>query len=240
MSETGKTTGEDDEQPRRKAMTPGDYSLVTISDTGVGMDTETQAHSFEPFFTTKAQGKGTGLGLATCDGVVKQSGGYVWVMRDAGVGATFKVYLPRVFEEPHMSRAPDLGNAHQGAETVLLVEDETSLRTFTTTLLQNSGYTVLEAGDGEEALALAGQYKKPIHLLLTDMIMPGMNGPAVAEKLASVHPEAKVLFMSGYTGFVSRGLIDPHSVLVSKPFTREEFLRKIRQVLGPRTFAPAK
>src|SRR5205807_7288969 len=118
-------------------------------------------------------------------------------------------------------------------------EDEVSLRTFTCTLLRNNGYTVIEAEDGEEALRLAEQYKQPIHLLLTDMIMPGMNGPAVAEKLASVHPEARVLFMSGYTGFVTRGLIDPHAVLVSKPFTREELLRKIQQVLGQRAAAPS-
>jgi two-component system cell cycle sensor histidine kinase/response regulator CckA len=218
---------------------PGDYILLTISDTGVGMDAETQAHIFEPFFTTKAQGKGTGLGLATVYGVVKQSGGYIWVYSEPGVGATFKVYLPRVLEELQTSRPPDTGGSHRGSETVLVVEDEVSLRTFTCTLLQNNGYTVLEAGDGDEALALAGQYKRPIHLLLTDMIMPGMNGPAVAERLASLHPEAKVLFMSGYTGFVSRGLIDPHAVLISKPFTREELLRKIQQVLGPRTPAPA-
>jgi two-component system, cell cycle sensor histidine kinase and response regulator CckA len=172
-------------------------------------------------------------------GVVKQSGGYIWVYSEPGVGATFKVYLPRVLEEAHAGRPPDMGDSHQGSETVLLVEDEVSLRTFTCTLLRNSGYTVLEAADGDEALALAGQYNRPIHLLLTDMIMPGMNGRAVAEKLASLHPEAKVLFMSGYTGFVSRGLIDPHAVLVSKPFTREELLRKIQQVLGPRTPAPA-
>ena len=235
MIETRNTTVEDNELQRRTPMTSGDYILLTISDTGVGMDAETQAHIFEPFFTTKAQGKGTGLGLATVYGVVKQSGGYIWVYSEPGVGATFKVYLPRVLEEPRTGQAPDLGDGHQGAETVLVVEDEASLRTFTTTLLQNSGYTVVEAGDGEEALALAGQYKRPIHLLLTDMIMPGMNGPAVAEKLASLHPETKVLFMSGYTGFVSRGLIDPHAVLVSKPFTREELLRKIREALGSRT-----
>ena len=220
-------------------MTPGDYILLTISDTGVGMDAETQAHIFEPFFTTKAQGKGTGLGLATVYGVVKQSGGYIWVYSEPGVGATFKLYLPRVLDELQTNRPPDIGNSHQAAATVLVVEDEVSLRTFTCTLLQNSSYTVLEAGDGDEALALAGQYKPPIHLLLTDMIMPGMNGPAVAEKLASLHPEAKVLFMSGYTGFVSRGLIDPHAVLVSKPFTREELLRKIQQVLGQGAAAPS-
>ena len=239
MIETRNVTVEEDELQRRTPMMPGDYILLTISDTGVGMDAETQAHIFEPFFTTKAQGKGTGLGLATVYGVVKQSGGYIWVYSEPGVGATFKVYLPRVLGELQTSRPPDMGDSHRGSETVLVVEDEVSLRTFTCTLLQNNGYTVLEAGDGDEALALAGQYKRPIHLLLTDMIMPGMNGPAVAEKLASLHPEAQVLFMSGYTGFVSRGLIDPHAILISKPFTREELLRKIQQVLGPRTPAPA-
>jgi two-component system cell cycle sensor histidine kinase/response regulator CckA len=240
MIETCNVTVEADELQRHTSMMPGDYVLLTISDTGMGMDTETQAHIFEPFFTTKVQGKGTGLGLATVYGVVKQSGGYIWVYSEPGVGATFKVYLPRVLDELQTSIPADRGNSHQPAATVLVVEDEASLRTFTCTLLQNNGYTVLEAGDGEEALVLAGKYKGPIHLLLTDMIMPGMNGPAVAEKLASVHPEAKVLFMSGYTGFVSRGLIDPHAVLVSKPFTREELLRKIQQVLGSRSPAPSK
>ena len=234
MIETRNVTLEEDELQRRTPMTPGDYILLTMSDTGVGMDTETQAHIFEPFFTTKAQGKGTGLGLATVYGVVKQSGGYIWVYSEPGIGSTFKLYLPRVLDELQTGSPPDAGT-QPGSATVLVVEDEVSLRTFACTLLRNNGYTVLEAGDGEEALELAGQYKEPIHLLLTDMIMPGMNGPAVAQKLASSHPEAKVLFMSGYTGFVTRGLIDPHAVLVSKPFTREELLHKIQQVLGPRT-----
>src|SRR5207302_10067911 len=197
MIETRNVTVEEDELQRRTPMTPGDYILLTISDTGVGMDAETQAHIFEPFFTTKAQGKGTGLGLATVYGVVKQSGGYIWVYSEPGVGATFKVYLPRVLAESPARPTGDIGDAHQGSETVLVVEDEQSLRTFTSTLLQNSGYMVLEADGGEEALSLAERYKKPIHLLLTDMIMPGMNGPAVAERLASLHPETKVLFMSG-------------------------------------------
>jgi two-component system cell cycle sensor histidine kinase/response regulator CckA len=238
MIETRNVTVEEDDLQRRTPMVPGDYILLTISDTGLGMDTDTQTHIFEPFFTTKAQGKGTGLGLATVYGVVKQSGGYIWVYSEPGVGATFKLYLPRVPEELQTNRPSDGIDSHQGSATVLVVEDEASLRTFTCTLLQNKGYTVLEAGSGDEALALAGQYKRPIHLLLTDVIMPGMNGPVVAEKLASLHPEAKVLFMSGYTGFVSRGLIDPHAVLVSKPFTREDLLHKIKQVLGPRTTAP--
>ena len=230
---------EADELQRRTPMVPGDYILITISDTGMGMDADTQAHIFEPFFTTKARGKGTGLGLATVYGVVKQSGGYIWVYSEPGLGATFKLYLPRVLDEAQASRQPDTLTSLRRSATVLVVEDEVSLRKFTCTLLQESGYTVLEAGDGEEALVLAGEYKQSIHLLLTDMIMPGMNGPAVAEKLASLHPEAMVLFMSGYTGFVSRGLIDPHAVLVAKPFTREELLRKIQQVLASRTLAPA-
>ena len=236
--ETHNVKVEEDEMPRRAPMVPGEYILLTISDTGVGMNAETQAHIFEPFFTTKAQGKGTGLGLATVYGVVKQSGGYIWVYSEPGLGATFKVYLPRVLEEAQPSPPFDIGDSCHGTETILVVEDEVSLRTFACTLLKNSGYTVLEAGDGEEALALAGKHKLPIHLLLTDMIMPGMKGPVVAERLATVHPEAKVLFMSGYTGFVSRGLIDPNAALVPKPFTREELLRKIRQVLGPHELAP--
>jgi two-component system cell cycle sensor histidine kinase/response regulator CckA len=237
--ETRNVMIEEDELQRRAPMIAGDYILLTISDTGMGMDAETQAHIFEPFFTTKARGKGTGLGLATVYGVVKQSGGYIWVYSEPGLGATFKLYLPRVLDKVQASRPPDTATSQQRSATVLVVEDEPSLRTFTCTLLQENGYTVMEAGDGEEALALAGEYKQPIHLLLTDMIMPGMNGPAVAERLASLHPEAKVLFMSGYSGFVSRGLVDPHAVLVSKPFTRDELLRKIQQVLSSRTLAPA-
>jgi two-component system, cell cycle sensor histidine kinase and response regulator CckA len=237
--ETRNVMIEEDELQRRAPMIAGDYILLTISDTGMGMDAETQAHIFEPFFTTKARGKGTGLGLATVYGVVKQSGGYIWVYSEPGLGATFKLYLPRVLDKVQASRPPDTATSQQRSATVLVVEDEPSLRTFTCTLLQENGYTVMEAGDGEEALALAGEYKQPIHLLLTDMIMPGMNGPAVAERLASLHPEAKVLFMSGYSGFVSRGLVDPHAVLVSKPFTRDELLRKIQQILSSRTLAPA-
>jgi two-component system cell cycle sensor histidine kinase/response regulator CckA len=223
----------DEEDPQRRPSVPaGDYVLLTMSDTGVGMDAETQAHIFEPFFTTKAQGKGTGLGLATVYGVVKQSGGFIWVYSERGIGSTFKVYLPRVQEEPGLSHPSDSCITDSGSETILVVEDEPSLRMFACTLLQKSGYAVLEAGDGDDAIALAQKYKEPIHLLLTDMIMPGMNGPSVAKNLATLHPESKVLFMSGYTGLATRGLIDPHAALVSKPFTREELLRKIRNVLG--------
>jgi two-component system cell cycle sensor histidine kinase/response regulator CckA len=225
----------EEEGERRTSIAPGDYVLLSVSDTGVGMDAETQAHVFEPFFTTKARGKGTGLGLATVYGVVKQSDGYISVYSEPGVGSSFKIYLPRVQPEPKLNQPPDADLPCEGSETVLVVEDEASLRTFTCALLQKSGYTVLEARDGEIAITLAQQYEHPIHLLLTDMIMPGMNGPLVAEKLASLHPESKVLFMSGYTGFVGRGLIAPRSALISKPFTREELLRKIRQALTPST-----
>ena len=234
MIETRNVSVEEDGE-RRTSIVPGDYVLLSVSDTGVGMDDETQAHVFEPFFTTKARGKGTGLGLATVYGVVKQSDGYISVYSEPGVGSSFKIYLPRVQPEPKLNRPPEADLPCEGSETVLVVEDEVSLRAFTCALLQKSGYTVLEASDGEEAIALAQQYGLPIHLLLTDMIMPGMNGPSVAEKLASLHPEAKVLFMSGYTGFVGRGLIAPRSALISKPFTREELLRKIRQALAPST-----
>ena len=230
--ETRNITIEQDGE-RRTSMLPGDYVLLSVSDTGVGMDAETQAHVFEPFFTTKARGKGTGLGLATVYGVVKQSDGYISVHSEPGAGSSFRIYLPRVQPEPKLNLPQEHELPCEGSGTVLVVEDEVSLRTFTCALLQRSGYTVLEASDGEAAIALAQQYQRPIHLLLTDMIMPGMNGPSVAEKLASLRPESKVLFMSGYTGFVGRGLIAPGSALISKPFTREELLRKIRQVLGP-------
>jgi CheY-like chemotaxis protein len=239
MPQGGKLTIEtrnisiEEERERRTSIAPGDYVLLSVSDTGVGMDAETQAHMFEPFFTTKAHGKGTGLGLATVYGVVKQSDGYISVDSEPGIGSSFKIYLPRVQAEPKLDERRDADVPRERSETVLVVEDEDSLRTFTCTLLQKSGYTVLEASDGEQAIALAQQYELPIHLLLTDMIMPGMNGPSVAEKLASLHPECKVLFMSGYTGFVGRGLVAPRSALISKPFTREELLRKIRQALGP-------
>jgi len=239
MPQGGKLTIEtsnisiEEEGERRTPMAPGDYVLLSVSDTGVGMDAETQAHMFEPFFTTKAHGKGTGLGLATVYGVVKQSDGYISVYSEPGIGSSFKIYLPRVEPEPKLDQPQDADLPCERCETVLVVEDEVSLRTFTCALLQKSGYTVLEASDGDVAITLAQQYELPIHLLLTDMIMPGMNGPSVAEKLTSLHPESKVLFMSGYTGFVGRGLTVPRSALISKPFTREELLRRIRQALGP-------
>jgi len=211
---------------------PGKYVALLVTDTGVGMDVATQAHIFEPFFTTKEVGKGTGLGLATVYGVVKQSGGYIWVYSEPGIGSTFKVYLPRV-DAPVEKSGVSSGEStpEGGTETILLVEDEDSLRTLTRTLLEQGGYTVLEANGGNEAMEIARQHREPIDLLLTDMVMPGMGGPEVARNLVLIHPESKVMFMSGYTSFTRRGMLDPDAILLQKPFTRDALLSKLREVL---------
>jgi PAS domain S-box-containing protein len=215
---------------------PGPYVLLAMSDTGIGMDAETQAHIFEPFFTTKELGKGTGLGLATVYGVVKQSGGYIWVYSELGKGTTFKVYLPRVEQVVQPAR-PDTRSAKssQGWETVLLVEDEESLRTLTRDLLVETGYNVLEANSGSQALEIAQRHPGPIHLLLTDVVMLGMSGPALAEKLGGPRPEMRVLYMSGYTdrALGQRGILDPGTFLLQKPYTRDSLTRKVREVLDP-------
>jgi two-component system cell cycle sensor histidine kinase/response regulator CckA len=211
---------------------PGKYVELIITDTGTGMDAQTQSHIFEPFFTTKELGKGTGLGLATVYGVVKQSGGYVWVYSEPGLGSTFKVYLPRVAESVWRSGPGDLASAPmRGSETILLVEDEDSLRTLTRTILEQNGYTVLEASGGEEALEIARLHGRPIDLLLTDMVMPGMNGYAVARSLALVRPGLKIVYMSGYSGFGHYELAESQDTLLSKPLTRDVLLRKLHEVL---------
>ena len=183
-------------------LVPGSYVMLVVADTGIGIDAETQTHIFEPFFTTKEQGKGTGLGLATVYGIVKQSNGYVWVYSEVGQGTTFKIYLPQVQGDVEKKQSSiGLGKHLKGTETILLVEDEEPLRKMTCELLVDSGYTVLEASDGLEALEIAQQHKGSIHLLLTDVVMPRMSGPALAKPAADLHPELKVLYMSGYTGY---------------------------------------
>ncbi|OLD23708.1 MAG: hypothetical protein AUI18_10985, partial [Candidatus Rokubacteria bacterium 13_1_40CM_2_70_45] len=179
---------------------PGSYVRLAVSDTGCGMDEATQSRIFEPFFTTKEQGKGTGLGLSTVYGIVKQSGGYIWVYSEPGQGTTFKIYLPRVaapadsvLPVTHWSKLP------QGTETLLLVEDEPEVRWLVRDMLQHLGYTILEARHGIEAQVLSIQHPGPIHLLITDVVMPQMSGREIAEQLRSEHPETKVLYMSGYT-----------------------------------------
>jgi PAS domain S-box-containing protein len=219
---------------RHRPTIPGEYVMLVVSDTGSGMDAQTQAHIFEPFFTTKEQGRGTGLGLATVYGFVKQSGGYVWVQSEPGMGSTFTIYLPLAHEAAPRSHANNDGVSAlaRGAETILLVEDEESLRTLTRSQLEDSGYTVLEANCGSEAIRIARQHRGPIHLLLTDVVMPGMNGRVVAENLTASRPETKVVYMSGYLGFSDYGLTNLDAVIIQKPFTRRVLLQRLREVIA--------
>jgi PAS domain S-box-containing protein len=242
MPQGGKLTIEtanislDEEYARfHESVKPGDYVMLAISDTGAGMDAETQNHIFEPFFTTKGL-KGTGLGLSTVYGIVKQSEGYIWVYSEPGKGTTFKVYLPRVnyIGEPvSVQPAAAPPKAEYGHETVLLVEDEAKLRGLARQSLEGQGYTVIEAGDGIEAMQQAQAHRGPIHLLLTDVIMPGMNGRELAGQLAPRRPEMRVLYMSGYTenAIGHNGMLDEGINLLQKPFTLAAMKAKVREVL---------
>jgi PAS domain S-box-containing protein len=212
----------------------GRYVMLAVTDSGMGMDPETQAQIFEPFFTTKEHGKGTGLGLATVYGVVKQSGGYITVDSEKGKGASFKIYLTRIEQAVAV---PEIQSpvpvSVRGTETILLVEDAEPLRKLAHMFLDQNGYRVLTAGDGNEALEVARQHLTPIHLLLTDVVMPGMNGRVLSERLGPRQPGMKILYMSGYTdSFIAgHGVLDPGTHLLHKPFTEEALLRKIRDVL---------
>jgi PAS domain S-box-containing protein len=212
---------------------PGPYVCLTVTDSGIGMDAETKARAFEPFFTTKEKGKGTGLGLSTVYGVVKQSGGYIDIYSAPGAGTTFKIYLPRVDEAIKIDAPAGTATSFTGNETILLAEDETSLRTLTRNTLELCGYKVLEAKDGIEALQVSDGYEGSIDLLLTDMVMPGMGGRTLATELTKRRPEIRLAYMSGYTGQAvgSQGPVDPGSVFLLKPFTRELLTRKIREAL---------
>ena len=231
--ETAGVTVDEKFTRRHPGMRPGSYVLLTVRDTGIGMDAETQAHIFEPFFTTKERGKGTGLGLATVYGVVKQSGGYIWVESEPGKGTTFQVYVPRIAGDISPSKPAEPSRAEQfhGSETVLVVEDAEPLRQLARQLLESTGYTVLEAATGAEAIAVAEQHGNPIHLLLTDVIMPGMDGCALATHLSPLHPEMKVLYMSGHTDRII-GVLEPGTFLLHKPFTRDALTHKVHEVLG--------
>jgi PAS domain S-box-containing protein len=212
----------------------GQYVMLAVKDTGLGMDPETQAQIFEPFFTTKGRDKGTGLGLATVYGVVKQSNGYITVESEKGKGALFKIYLPRV-EQPVATRSAGAQEPRtvRGSETILLVEDAEPLRMLAKLFLKENGYQVLTAADGAEAQQVAAQNPGPIHLLLTDVVMPGINGRVLAESLAPRHPAMKVLYMSGYTdSFIAgHGVLEEGIHLLHKPFTEEELMRKVREIL---------
>jgi signal transduction histidine kinase/ActR/RegA family two-component response regulator len=232
--ETSNVDLEQNSPSRREIVPAGKYVVVAVTDTGCGMDEETLSRIFEPFYTTKELGKGSGLGLATVYGIVKQSGGFIWVYSEPGQGATFKVYFPRV-ENPLTTASADKPSLEirQGTETVLLVENAEPLRALAKDFLKSSGYAVLEAENGKEALRIASAYGGPIQLLLTDVIMPGMGGKQLAQQLTSLRPATKVLYMSGYPndGIVQSGILATGLVFLEKPFTREILLRKVRQVL---------
>ena len=212
---------------------PGPYVLLAVHDTGVGMDAATKARLFEPFFTTKEPGKGTGLGLATVYSIVKQSGGYIWAYSELGQGTTFKIYLPRVAGTPMNLVEQTPATLAVGSETVLVVEDQAEVRGLTTRILEARGYTVLAAENGGAAIQLAGRYVERIDLLLTDVVMPGMNGRELAVQLTALRRDLKVLFVSGYTGEAIRqhGLLELDAAFLQKPFTPDALARKVRDVL---------
>jgi len=216
---------------------PGRYVMLAVSDTGTGMSAETAAHIFEPFFTTKGGTKGTGLGLATVYGIVKQSGGYIWVYSEPGQGTSFKVYLPRVTEAPQPApTTPTRAAALMGSETLLLVEDDEMVRNLARRMLEARGYTVLSASRGEDALGVVERHDGPIDLLVTDVVMPGMSGRSVAQRLLELRPGLKVLYLSGYTddAIVRHGMLEPGIAFLQKPFSADALARKVREVLDAR------
>jgi CheY-like chemotaxis protein len=220
------------QQPDVKA---GPYVMLSVSDSGCGMSGETLSHLFEPFFTTKEVGKGTGLGLSTVYGIVKQSGGHISVYSEVGRGTSFKIYLPRVEDAAtRATPAPSKAAAAVGTETILLMEDDELVRGLARSMLEERGYTVLAARDGEEALRIADEHGGPIQLMLTDVVMPRMSGRELADRVGPRRPEMKVLYMSAYTdeAIVHHGVLDPGTAFIQKPFTADGLARKVREVLG--------
>jgi CheY-like chemotaxis protein len=212
----------------------GEYVMLAVSDTGHGIDAKTLTHIFEPFFTTKVEGKGTGLGLSTVFGIVTQSGGHIGVYSELRVGTTFRIYLPRVGGEERPEPAPPpVAEAPGGTETILMVEDAEALGLMVGELLGNAGYVVLPAPGPRVALEIAGSHAGTIHLLLTDVVMPGMSGREVAERVSAARPDVRVLYMSGYTdeAIGHHGVVDPGIHFIQKPFTGAGLLKKIREVL---------
>jgi len=216
---------------------PGRYIALAVGDTGIGMDKDTKEHAFDPFFTTKEAGKGTGLGLATVYGIVNQSGGYVWIESEPGLGSTIKVYLPEVSAAAAFTSVGEASTpakaAARGSETILLVEDEDAVRSLTGRILVKQGYRVLPAQDGRAAMEIATQEEGHIDMVLTDIVMPGINGRALVEKLSGIRPQIKSLYMSGYTDddIVRRGFVGPSKSFLQKPFTSEALIQTVRKVL---------
>ncbi|MCZ7663585.1 MAG: ATP-binding protein [Thermoleophilia bacterium] len=251
MPEGGKLTVEtanvelnEDYVSTHLATEPGPYVMLAVSDTGCGMSRELLSHIFEPFFTTKDPGKGTGLGLSTVYGILKQSGGSIWVYSEPGKGTTFKVYLPRADKpvdwSPRSRATPD-GASRDGDETILLVEDEPAVLRLAARVLASRGYVVFTAGSPEEAITLFREHPGRVHLLLTDVILPGMSGHALAEVLTGEQSQApRVLYMSGYTrnAIVHEGRLDADIEFLEKPFTPEALARRVREVLDMPVAAP--
>jgi CheY-like chemotaxis protein len=215
-------------------MLPGPYVQLVVTDSGTGMDAETQTHIFEPFFTTKEKGKGTGLGLATVYGIVKQSGGFIWVYSELGKGTSFKIYLPRLEEVEENAGTPKAATEVLGGTgTVLLTEDEHDVREIAREFLESGGYKVIEAKDGAHAIQLAAQHRGEIDLLVTDMVMPGMTGQELAVRLQKEHAGLAVVFMSGYSEHAATEMAnaDPSVRLLTKPFSRAAILRTVLEIL---------
>jgi two-component system, cell cycle sensor histidine kinase and response regulator CckA len=211
---------------------PGRYVCISVTDTGCGMAQSTQSHIFEPFFTTKEVGKGTGLGLSTIYGIVKQNNGSIWVYSEPGKGSAFKIYLPAVDEQPQAEPSGGRVALERGDETILLVEDEPGLRDMAQELLKGQGYTVLPAADSHEAMRICTGHAGPVHLLLTDVVLPTASGHELARRLLRLRSQIRVLFMSGYPAeTVQRGLVEPGAVFLEKPFTPDALARKVRQAL---------
>jgi two-component system cell cycle sensor histidine kinase/response regulator CckA len=244
MSEGGKLTIETsgielDEgySHRHMGIAPGRYTMLTVSDTGVGIGDEAKEHLFEPFFTTKEFGKGNGLGLAAIQGVVKQSGGHILVYSEVGHGTTFKLYFPQVEVAPIKPVASETKPAEtKGIETILVVEDEDVVRQVACDIIRQGGYKVIEATSAVAALEMCERSKEHIDLVLTDLIMPKMNGPELVKRLAGQHPKLGVVFMSGYTSeaVTSNGLLNSPAAFVQKPFMPKTLLQTIREVLDTR------
>ena len=217
-------------------MTPGSYVLLSVSDTGIGMDEETRTHIFEPFFTTKEVGKGTGLGLATVYGIVKQSGGFIWVESAPGKGATFEIYFPQASGKATESSAePAVRVESRGTETILIVEDEPGVRELASQFLRASGYSVLEAPDGVKALEVAEKHSGPIHLLLSDMVMPRMGGQELVARLRATRAGMKFILMSGYSEYNGTEFrqVDSPFHRLGKPFSMATLIGKVREALEP-------
>jgi two-component system, cell cycle sensor histidine kinase and response regulator CckA len=222
---------------------PGRYVMLTVTDTGTGMDAETQSHVFEPFFTTKEVGIGTGLGLSTVFGIVKQSGGAISIYSELGHGTAFKIHFPRRDEIPAAVQPTVANRLLGGTETILLVDDAPVLRELARTILEERGYTVIDSGDPADALRVAREHKGPLPLMITDVVMPGFSGIVLAERLSAERPETRVLYTSGYAddAVARHGVLGPDCGFIEKPFTRDDFVRKVRGLLdSPKSLLPIK